>query len=253
MELNEYFAVIRKRLWLIALTVVAACAATGAASLYLIEPVYTASTKLVVTNTNQYPSGIVALDLTTLSSQIKLANTYKELITTAAVLDRVAEQYPSLGLTSGQLGQQIKVSSVSDSQILTLTALAPSHNLAVQIVNAVAELSKTEISKIMKIDNITIVNPAKHADAPVPVKPNIQLNVVMAFVVSCLMAFGTAFLLEAADDSIRNEKDIAKHIGLPVLATVQRIAKKEVGRGQVATNDSISRKAGEVTYAGVNQ
>ncbi|GAA3402041.1 YveK family protein [Paenibacillus hodogayensis] len=252
LELKEFLAMIRKRFWIIALIVLTVCLATAAVSLYVVKPVYSASTKLVVTNTNQYATGIVSLDLTTLTAQIKLVNTYKELITTAAIMDRVAEQHPELGLSSVQLSERVKVSTVEDSQVLTISVLNSKHENAVTIVNSVAELAKTEISKIMKADNITIVNPAKHSDNPEPVRQNLILILMMAFVASCLVSLGLVYLLEMLDDSLKNEKDIRQHLGLPVLASVNRITKKDLER-YPASSSSKSRKVGEANYVGINQ
>ncbi|MEF3302268.1 YveK family protein [Paenibacillus sp. GYB003] len=252
LELKEYFSIIRKRLWLIGFIVLVVCTATAVVCLYVVKPVYSASTKLVVTNINQYATGAVSLDLSTLSAQIKLASTYKELITTAVIMDRVAEKHPELGLTSAQLAEKVKVTAAEDSQVLTLSVFDSNHESAVTIVNAVAELSKTEISKIMKADNITIVNPAKYSDNPEPIRQNLKLIVILAFVSSCLLSVGLVYLLEMMDDSLKNEKDITQHLGLPLLASINRIGKKDLERHPVPAS-SKSRKVGETTYVGVNQ
>ena len=53
-----------------------------------------------------------------------------------------------------------------------------------------------------------------------PVKPNKQLNVMIAFVVGLMAAVGVVFLLEYLDNTIKTTADVEKLLGIPVLGVI---------------------------------
>ena len=250
-ELKEYFRVIRKRIWLIGLLVAFCLAVTAVVSYFLIRPVYSASTKIIVNKSVQSPSGVPVLDNNTVMMNIRLVNTYKEIIKTTGIMDKVAAAYPEFGLTGEQLIGKVRVSSVNDTQVMTLTVEDESYDRAVRIVNAITEVFQAEIPAIMQVDNVTILSRAKPSEHPVPIKPKPLLNMLISLVVSSMAAVGLAFLLEYLDDTIRSEKDVEELLGLPVLATIWRV-KPDDRRARAPNEQTNTRQVGE-TYASVNR
>ena len=93
MELKGYLKVIRKKLLLIASIVLAACVLTGIKSFLYTDPVYQASAKLIV-NQSFEVDGKQMVDWSSIQSNIMLINSYKEIIDSAAILDKVVSKYP---------------------------------------------------------------------------------------------------------------------------------------------------------------
>ncbi|WP_201319224.1 YveK family protein [Paenibacillus sp. EPM92] len=246
LELKEYFSIIKKRIWMLVVIVLVSCITTGIVSYFYIKPVYSATTKLIVNKSSEI-SGIETLNTDIVRLNIMLVNTYKEIIKTPAIMDQVAEQYPDLELTSEQLTEKIKVSSVNDTQVITLTAEDYSHAKAVAVVNAVSEVFKNQIPHIMKVDNVMILNEAKTQDHPVPVKPKPELNLAISFVVSLMVTIGIIFLLEYLDDTIKTEADVQQILELPVLVTIHKIHKDEFKDNK--TGQPLSEQVGEKSYA----
>jgi capsular exopolysaccharide synthesis family protein len=54
--------------------------------------------------------------------------------------------------------------------------------------------------------------------------PNLPLNVAIGLLIGLILALTTVFGLEFFDDRFRNEEDIKERIGLPVLATIPKLA-----------------------------
>jgi capsular polysaccharide biosynthesis protein len=248
-ELKEYLNIIRKRIWLILILVIVACVTTAAVSFYWIKPVYSASTKLIVNKSADF-QGLDKIDLNSVNANIRLINTYKEIIKTPAILDKVTAKYPDLNLTTEQLNTKIKVQASTDSQIMTISAEDYTYNQAFQIVNAVALVFKEEIPSIMKVDNVAILNEAKPVEHPVPIKPIKSLNIIIAFVVSLMVSVGIIFLLEYLDDTIKTEKDIEQYLGVPTLVTIMKVKQADL-KGK--TPNTTQKMVGERTYASVNQ
>ncbi|MFC3773513.1 YveK family protein [Paenibacillus sp. GCM10012303] len=248
LELKEILLILKRKLWMLISIVLVACLATAVINLYFTKPIYSTSTKLIV-NKSSESSSIDKLDLGSLTANIQLINTYKEILKTPAILDKVVADHPEFNLSAEGINSRITVTSKEQSQVMTIGVQDTSHTRAVGIVNAVAEVFKQEIPRIMKVDNVTILSEAKVVQNPSPISPNIKLNMVIAVIASLLISTGLIFLLEYLDDSIKSEKDIELALGVPTLAMIRKIKKKDLkGRHKA----SYQRVAGEKTYASSN-
>lgn len=229
MDLRDYFRIVQKRIWLIALIVIIICLLAGIYSLFIKKPVFEASTKIVV---NQTPSQSVVnqIDLNQINTNIQLINTYKEIIKTPAILDEVVANYPKFQLNTEQLSRMINVSSVNNTQVMTVVVRDTSYVRAAEIANAVSAVFQKEIPEIFNVENVSILNTAK-TDPPVrpsPVEPNIVLNMAIAFVVSLMIGLGLSLLLEYLDDTIKTEEDVKDFLELPTLAMITRIGQEDL-------------------------
>jgi capsular polysaccharide biosynthesis protein len=221
-DLKDYIVVVKRRWKLILALVVILTGLVAIWSQFFITPTYEASTKIIVTKSDAN-NQITSLDLNAVNTNIQLINTYKEVIKTPRIMDLVVKQYPEFGLTSEQLSEKVQVSSVNETQVMTISAEDSSYTLAAAIVNATSEVFQKEISKIMKVDNVSILNTANLNDQPDPIKPNKLLNVAISFVVSLMLGVATAFLIEYLDDTVKSEEDISRLLGLPTLTMIPKI------------------------------
>ncbi|MBD0379773.1 YveK family protein [Paenibacillus sedimenti] len=249
LELKEYVRIVRRRLWIIISLVLISTMTTGIISYYFIQPVYTASAKLIV-NKSEDNKGKESFDYGSVSIDIKLVNTYKEIIKTPAIMDRVVERYPEINLSSEALISKVRVSSVNETQVMTISAQDQSQKQAVRIVNAISEVFQSEISTILKVDNVTILNRAKESDRTAPISPNPTTNIGISFLLSLLVSIGIALLLEYMDDTIKTEKDIENYLGIPTLGVITKIKPKDVVKGKSAKQQ---RVVGDTKYVNVNQ
>ncbi|NMO96627.1 YveK family protein [Paenibacillus lemnae] len=229
LDLRDYFRIIQKRIWLIALMVILICSLTAMYSMFIKKPMYEASTKIVV---NQMPSQVTInqIDINQINANIQLINTYKEVIKTPAILDEVVASYPMFQLNAEQLSGMINVTSVNNTQVMTVIVRDTTYVRAAKIVNAVTEVFGREISKIFKVENVTILNMAKLDPpvAPSSVEPNVKLNIGMAFVLSLMLGVGLSLLLEYLDDTIKTEEDVSDYLGLPTLAMITKTSQEDL-------------------------
>lgn len=242
LDLRQYMLIIRKRLPLIVLFVVLCSAAAAVFSVFFKDPLYEASTKIIVNQTSsQLATG--QLDLNQINSNIRMIDTYKEIIKTPAILDKVAAQYSALGFTAEELAQKIKVSSVNNTQVMTLVVEDVDYRKAAETVNAVSNVFREEIQHIFKVENVSILNEADLEAQPNPVSPNVPLNIAIAFVVSLMLGVGIVFLLEYLDDTIKTEADVMEYLGQPTLAMISKMNPEDVHTNQ-------SRRANKPYKAG---
>lgn len=231
LDLRDYFRIIQKRVWLIALIVVLVSLLVGVYSVFIKKPVFEASTKIVVNQTSAQ-SAMNQIDLNQINTNIQLINTYKEIIKTPAILDEVVTNYPKFNLSAEELSKIVNVSSVNNTQVMTVVVRDTSYVRAAEIANAISEVFQRKIPEIFNVENVSILNTAK-TDPPVrpqPVEPNIILNVAVGLVVSLMIGLGLALLLEYMDDTIKTEEDVKGILGLPTLAMINRVSQEELTR-----------------------
>ena len=243
LDLRDYFRILRKRIWLIVAIVLITTVAAAVYSMFFKEAVYQASTKIIV---NRAATQVTAqqLDLNEINTNIRMIDTYKEIIRTPAIMDQVTAQHPEFGLTAEQLIGRIQVNSVNNTQVMTLSIQDTSYRRAAEIANAVSLTFQQEIPQLFNVENVSILNEAKLDITPSPVAPNIPLNIAIGFIVSLMIAAGIAFLLEYMDDTLKTEEDIQQALGLPTLAMITRVDDQEKQKS-LQENRSY-QKAGEL-------
>jgi len=74
---------------------------------------------------------------------------------------------------------------------------------------------ETQIQEAMKTSDIIVVDSAIASERPI--KPNIKLNMVIAMMLAIFVAVGIIFLIEYLDTTIKDESDVERLTGLPVL------------------------------------
>ncbi|GIP16494.1 capsular polysaccharide type 5/8 biosynthesis protein CapA [Paenibacillus montaniterrae] len=229
LELKDYFRIVMKRIKLILWLVVVAAIITAIFSYWFMKPVYESSTKLIVNNSQDMTR---ALDINSVNLDIRLVDTYKQIIKTAAITDKVAEQNPQLGLTGEQINSMISVSSVSNTQVLTISARNSDYPTTVAVVNEVAKVFVEEIPNIMTVNNVSILNEAKQVENPSPVAPNPIMNIALSIIVALLLGIGLALLLEYLDDTIKDEQDVLQYVDLPVLMSIPSVTEEDLKIGK---------------------
>lgn len=222
-SLRELFYTFRKRIWLIISLTVIATLLSGIYSFYFATPIYSSSTQLLV---NQEKSEQPMYNVGEIQTNLQLINTYNVIIKSPAILDLVAKEL-DMGETGDALNPKITVGSEKDSQVLNITVQDPDPAVATDIANTIAKVFQNEIVKIMNVDNVSILAKAKTKENPSPIKPQPVLNIAIALVVGLMAGVGLAFLLEYLDNTIKNEMDVEKVLGLPVLGAINRIEDKD--------------------------
>lgn len=222
-NIKELVQTLKKRWKLIVLLTLSAGLISGAITYYVLTPVYQASTQILV---NQTSSNNQVLDVNQVQTNLELINTYSSIIKSPVILEKVIDK---LDLTQSveDLNKKIKVNSQENSQVFSLTVEDNDPAKATKIVNTVSETFQTEIKDIMNVDNVRILAKAKLQENPIAVKPNPVLNIVMALVIGLMASIGLSFLLRYTDNTIKNDLDIEKDLGLSVLGSIQKITEDQ--------------------------
>ncbi|KQL54045.1 hypothetical protein AN964_11410 [Heyndrickxia shackletonii] len=236
----DIFTILKKRWLLIVLFTILVAAISGILSYFVLTPVYQASTQILVNQRNSNNQ----LDTALLQSNVDLINTYRDIIKSPIILDKVINNL-NLDMTTEKLGKNITVNSQQNSQVFTIIVQNKNAAKAIEIANTVAETFQNDIQSIMKVDNVSILAKSELKQNPIPVKPNKVLNITIGILVGLMFGTGFAFLIEMFDNTLKNDQEIIDLLGLTVIGTIPKMEKRLTR----SKKKSAKQKAGDETVA----
>lgn len=219
-EKRELLGMIRKRLLLIIIVTVLTVTVTGLLSFFVIKPVYEATATLLI-QTEKENNQINYNDL--IANQ-KLVKTYSEIMKSRYICEDVISRL-SLNLTVDELLEKIRVKSTDESLLTSITVHDHDPILAAQIANTFAYSFATNLNKLMKVDNVSILDQASTQEKPIPVRPQPYVYMAIALVLGGMVAVGLALFLETLDKTITTQEELEQILSLPVLAVIADIEK----------------------------
>jgi len=221
-DLMEYIHIIRRRLWLIILVTVLAVAASGAISFFVLDPVYQASTTVMVGKPVSYVDGS-QLQIQDLNLNQRLARTYGEIVKSRVVSEEVIYQL-NLNITPDQLKGKTAVNLVKDTEFITINVTDTDPEKAAAIANKLADVFKKRVMTMMKVDNVQVLDNAIIPTSPI--KPNKMMNMAIAGVLGMIVSLFVIFLLEYLDNTIKTAEDVERHLQLNVIGAIPLVKDK---------------------------
>ena len=214
-DLREYFSIIKKRFWIIALITVVAMVVSGVISFFMLSPVYEAKSTLIVNTEKSQETQMITGDQFTVTQ--KLAVTYGEIIKSRTVLEDVISNL-KLDSEYEDLVEKITVSPVQDTQIISISVQDTNPKKARDIANEIPKVFEKEVKRITKANDIQVIDKAILPQGAI--KPNKMMNVAIAAVLGMMIGLFIVFLLEYLDNKIKTPQDIEKHLGLSVIGVI---------------------------------
>ena len=147
----------------------------------------------------------------------KMVKTYTEIIKSRKIINKVKDEL-KINSTYNEIYNMLKVTSVNDTEIITITVNNESPKLAMEIANKVAEVFIKEIQETMEINNIKVIDEAIEGDEPV--SPRVLFNCAIGFAGGLFIGLALAFLIESMDNKIKNHEDVKKYLKIKTLGVV---------------------------------
>ncbi len=174
----------------------------------------------------------------------ELKKTYKSkhplIIEAKARINKIRENFiQELAKTIAGLKQQISILKREEKRLKASMSNKEKENIALsekelkyailkrevdtnrELYNALlTNLKELDVLKGMGEEDVEII---EKAQTPYhPVKPRPILNLVLGSIVGCMLGVGLGFFIEYMDLYIRDEKDVEKYIGLPILSVIPK-------------------------------
>ena len=211
-DLGEIFHLLLNKLWVIILCfIVGGVIAFGGTKLFL-TPKYSASSMIyILTKTTSVTS------LADIQMGSQLTADFEILATSRPVIEEVIEKL-KLKYSYDELVAMIQTDNQTDTRILRFTVIDENAKEAKAIANELAEVTAERVAYVMSSDKPKIVE-----EAVVPKKassPNTMKNTIIGALAVAFLAIGIIVIKYLVNDTVQNEDDIKKYLGLHMLAAI---------------------------------
>lgn len=228
MKLKEFGRVLGELKLVLILIPVVAMFTSALISLFVLSPVFKATTTITVLRDQMTPFS--EINAGTLALNQRLVRNYSELAKTRSVLEEVIKAN-NLKLTPEELRSKVNVELAGDTEVLKITASDSNPSVAALIANGVAQALSGKVYKVLNVKNIQVLDPAIPPESPS--SPNVFLNVLMAGILGLIITVAIIFVREYLDDTIRSPEDIENFLKLPVLGMIPATALQTGSGGKV--------------------
>ena len=208
-------------LWAHIVQIVAAAVAAALICLlvcmFALTPKYQASINMIV-NTRQDTTTTFTSD--NFNSAKNLISTYAVIIKGNTVLNEVIDEL-NLDMTYAELYDMVDVADVDATQIMKVTVTDTDAKRAGKIVQTIADIvpdvlvEKVEAGSCKTVSDVSI-NPNK-------VFPQTKKYVVMAGLLGAVLVCGILVLAHLLHDTVVDDEDVQKKLGLPVLGLIPEV------------------------------
>ena len=228
MELREYIEIIKKRLAFIIVFTVVATGLAGVISFFVLSEVYQAGTTLYAGKLVDAKEAMVYTEL--LAGQI-LVKDYREIAKSRTIAQEVRDSLSKENIDNPDLqrvlakadvgfSNMISVDLKNDTRIIEIKVQHTSPEVCAIIANRLAEVFQDSAMKLMKVENVQIIDKAEIPKYPV--KPNKAMNVAIGFVLGLMVSLAIVFLIEYLDNTIKTPEDVVKYTELTVIGAIPK-------------------------------
>ena len=212
-NLLELLFAIRKRLWIIVLSMVTLGMMAGLFSYFMITPIYTSKATLyVLSKTSTTTSTLQDFQIGQ-----QLTKDYMVLIKSRQLVNQVIDNL-GLDYKFENLVDNVTVTNPTGTSILQITVNHPDPFMAKKIADEFAHVSEKQIKEMLASDAITKVLDGEIAEYPS--SPNVQKNALIAALFAAFVATAIVVVIYMLDDTVKSEEDIEKYIGISTLGMI---------------------------------
>ena len=179
-------------------------------------PIYRSDTTIVLVSEKQGES----YNSTELQMNKNLVGTYSEIIKSRKVLETVIKNL-KLKYDYEELKKNVLVSSVTNTEIIKITVGDKDSHTASLIADEIASIFTTEIQKLYKLNNVSVVD--KAVDSEKPYNVNFIKDNVIYIGIGLILSCGFIFIAFYFDTSIKTSEEIENKLGLTVLGIVPKV------------------------------
>lgn len=211
-DLLEILHVLMRKAWAIILCFVLGAGLAGGVTKYAVTPKYKATSMIYILGKTTSLSSSIDLQLSR-----QLTVDFEVLAKSRPVIEKVIENV-GLDNTYEEVLAMVEVTNPDDSSILKMFATHEDPKTARDIANELAEATAERVEEVMVTDRPSTVEEAvvpKNPDSP-----NVMKNVMLGGLLGALFMMAVIIIRFMMDDTIKDEEDVKKYLGLSVLAAI---------------------------------
>jgi len=185
----------------------------GLVTYFFITPKFTATSKLYMVSA----SSDSIVNLTDLNIGTSLSTDYEELLKVRPIFEAVIEEQ-KLDYKYEQLLSMVKISTIEDTRILTITAESVDPKEAQIIANALAEKAESELPKLMDTSKPNIAEEANMPERKS--SPSLSKNTMMGALGGMVLVMAVLTFFYITDDTLKSSEDVEKAFGIMPLTVI---------------------------------
>ena len=227
-NINRIFSLIKSKLLFLILFILIGTTAVGLYTVFVISPIYSVSSKLILKNSSNQANNQNddAQTIEALNLFQRQAKTYLEIADLPIVKE---DTNKALNLESDEIAKikSVKLTNDSGSQLVTVTVRALDRVLAERYIKEYVSQYKKFTADRLGRDNLSVVTEALGSNNPV--YPILWKNLLIAILVFSFLGFNVVFIKYVLSDSIDSYEDLEELVGTPVLGMIPTIEKRKRG------------------------
>lgn len=219
-NLAEVLRVMIQKIWIIILCMAVGATLLGGYTKFFVTPLYSAA------------STIYVLPKETNVSDVRLKAIVSEQLTADFILlaksrQVVREVIHKVGTEASyaEVVNSITIENPDDSHMITIMATHPNPEFAKDVANTMADVLSVRIAEVMNADKPSLVETAVVPGRPS--SPNVKRNTILGGMAGAVLSIAVIFLLYILDDTIKDEDDVKRYLGVNTLATFPEVQKKK--------------------------
>ena len=214
LDIKDFLSYLKKYIWVLIIVPILVALGILYYDTKIKVPLYSASSQVALL---QSDSTNAAKALSEINANQKLTATYSVIAKSKAILEQVIFEL-DLNTTPEALAKNIKVSTISDTTILKITATSKNPDTAARIANSVASVFTSKTDLIKTIDNVAILETAEEPE--LPANNTTLRDTVLGVLISVFAITGVAFVIYYFDDTIKYSENLETELKLPVVGKI---------------------------------
>lgn len=196
-----------------------------------VTPTYNASTSLLLatnSSTDIIKSETITTTDVTLNS--KLVGTYSELVRSNKIIRNVISNL-ALNIDENDLKNCVSVTAVTNTEIIKISVKNQNPVTAAKVANEIAKVFIQNVKEFYGMENVHIVDQAEIPNGPANI--NHKRDVIVFGFIGLVVAVLYVLIINLLDTTVKNQEELEKMLGLPVLATLPLYEKyEEISKNQ---------------------
>lgn len=192
--------------------------AASIVTVFFMDKEYSSYTTLMIGQQEGFQQDNANANYNTVLTNQKLVGTYSEIAKSNTVMTEVINRL-GLNMSTSQLAGMIEVTSVNDTELIKIAVTCDDPEEAARIADTTAQVFMNNITELMKINNLQVVDPAQVNTNPV--SPNLKMNLAIAFLLGIVLSVFIVFIREMLNTNLRSVEELEAMInGIPVVAVI---------------------------------
>jgi capsular polysaccharide biosynthesis protein len=214
LEIREILKILRKRILIVLIIPIVFSIIGGALKYHSYQPVYEARVSLIAGVNENYkinPSETFLYQ--------SIINTFIQIARSSGVAEKAAQKLND-GTSAGELQGGINIVSQADTQILIMSFMSNDPKDAVNKVQIMSQAFIEESNRMLTNGKLQIMDGAKLPFSPINSRG--LRDIVIPFLVGLIISIGIALFMEMFDNTIKDEEDVEKYLGIPVMGIIPK-------------------------------